>query len=170
MYKEITSLMVHEWRKLIICNFETGNAIWINPQSRRVKRFSIAGGVNRYGYVSLRILGEPFLLHRVLWAMRHGYLSGSNQIDHVNCERSDNRMCNLRIASNSENMMNTKLRSTNTSGFKGVWFDKQQSLWIAEIWKDGVKHRVGKFSSAEEASRHLESVRKKYHRNFSRSN
>lgn len=110
MYREITKEMVLSWSNLILCNFDTGDIFWINPLSRRVKRFSKSISMTPYGYMDIGINGSRFLSHRVIWAMRHNGLSASLQIDHINCIRSDNRISNLRLATNSQNMMNTKLR------------------------------------------------------------
>lgn len=72
-------------------------------------------------------------------------------IDHINGVKTDNRLSNLRLASRSQNMANTGLRSTNKSGVKGVCWDKQSGRWDARIWKDGVAHRIGYFDDLDQA-------------------
>lgn len=169
MYREITKEMVISWRDLILCNFDTGDIFWVNPPSNRVKIFSKAISTTSCGYMDIGINGSRFLSHRVIWAMRHNGLSASLQIDHINCIRTDNRISNLRLATNSQNMMNTKLRSTNSSGYKGVWFDKTNSTWVGEVWVNKKKHRVGRFSSPQDAAMAVEQKRAELHGKFFRS-
>lgn len=70
-------------------------------------------------------------------------------VDHINNNGLDNRRSNLRPASKSLNSLNSKTRSDNTSGYKGVSFS--HGKYVAEISKDGKRHYLGRFSTPEDA-------------------
>lgn len=72
-------------------------------------------------------------------------------VDHINGNRFDNRKCNLRICTNQENNFNTIKKTTNTSGYKGVWFDKDRNKWVSEIKCNNIKVFLGRFNIIEDA-------------------
>ena len=76
-----------------------------------------------------------------------------DQIDHVNGDRSDNRFCNLREATNSQNQANRRCEATSTSGVKGVSWDRRCRRWQAQISINGKPKHLGGFTSKEEAAR-----------------
>lgn len=71
--------------------------------------------------------------------------------DHINQDRSDNRKDNLRNVTHSENLFNTGMRSTNTSGFKGVSFDKINQRWVAYISYEKKSRNLGSFKIKDQA-------------------
>jgi hypothetical protein len=87
------------------------------------------------------------LMHRFILDAPKGV-----SVDHINGNTLDNRKINLRLCSHAENMANRKLHKNNTSGYKGVYFDKATSKWCAEIKKNGVKIRIGRYQSILEAA------------------
>lgn len=95
-------------------------------------------GNHNTGYKWGRIFGRPYLAHRVIWKLVHGY-DPAEQIDHINGDRSDNRISNLREASALENGKNGGMRRNNSSGYKGVCWVKRDRRWAAAITSDG-KH------------------------------
>lgn len=104
----------------------------------------------RNGYLAGQIGGRGYLQHRVIWKLVHG--TEPEQIDHINGDRTDNRLANLRAASNSLNLCNRKLSSNNTSGVNGVYWSRQKSRWAAEVVVDGVKRHLGFFDRIEDAA------------------
>lgn len=74
-------------------------------------------------------------------------------VDHINCNKSDNRLENLRFATGSENQQNRVLNLNNTSGVKGVNFDRKSGKWLARIQIDGIRVHLGLFNTKEEAAR-----------------
>jgi len=88
----------------------------------------------------------------VLWALTYNEWPEFD-IDHINGIRHDNRIENLRAVSRSENLKNVRLRDENTSGFTGVYWAADRNKWRAEICSDGVKIKIGSFSTLEEAVR-----------------
>lgn len=90
--------------------------------------------------------GDTVLLHRFIAAI------GDNQVDHWDNFELNNRRYNLRVCTPSQNCANTRKKSTNTSGFKGVSFSKQARRWKGTIMRHGKNKHLGYFDSAEEAA------------------
>jgi hypothetical protein len=103
-------------------------------------------------------------MHRVI--LPHSYL----EIDHADGNVGNNQKSNLRIATHSENMRNRKLQKNNTSGYKGVWFNKKRMRFIASIKINGVSKTVGWAYTAEEAGRIYDLFAKKIYGKFARTN
>ncbi len=72
-------------------------------------------------------------------------------IDHINRNKLDNRMENLRVCTQKENVHNSTIRKNNTSGTPGVFFDKKVRRWRTQIYKDGKCRHVGIFDSYDDA-------------------
>jgi hypothetical protein len=93
------------------------------------------------------------------------------EVDHINGDTLDNRKCNLRICSRSENLRNASLSGDSTSGFKGVW--KKQTgrrQWVAAIYKEGKNRFLGSFASKEEAASRYDKEATRLYGNFARLN
>lgn len=88
-------------------------------------------------------------------------------IDHINGNKSDNRIGNLRLATFSENSWNAGKRSDNTSGYKGVSFDKSRGLWAAYINAYGKRKYLGRFRLIEDAYMAYEKASIDIHGDFS---
>lgn len=73
------------------------------------------------------------------------------QVDHIDNDRLNNRKSNLRLCTNQENQINVPKQKNNSSGFKGVWFDKSREKWVAEIRHNKIKVQLGRFSNYNEA-------------------
>jgi hypothetical protein len=86
-------------------------------------------------------------LHRLIMNEPEGF-----DIDHVNGNKLDNLRSNLRICSRQENNYNRGVRSDNTTGFRGVWFDKRTGRFRCEIKKEGKKYSLGTYKTAAEAA------------------
>jgi hypothetical protein len=102
------------------------------------------------GYRVGRIDDVLYVAHRVIWAMTHGR-DPSEDIDHSNGDRGDNRLSNLREATRSENLCNRPTPPANTSGHKGVFLDKRTGKWRAHIKKNRVMQNLGSFDRLEDA-------------------
>lgn len=89
-------------------------------------------------------------LHRVVWLIMTGEWPQS-LIDHRNLDGLDNRWCNLREATKSQNSQNTKIRRDNKSGYKGVFFVPQRGMWRADIRLPHVRKHLGFFDDPAEA-------------------
>jgi hypothetical protein len=94
----------------------TGVFAW-RSGSRAPRGF--AGTPTRQGYIQIQLMGKLYLAHRLAWLMTHGEWPPED-IDHINGDKADNRIANLRQASRSQNLANTRLRRDNRVGVKGV--------------------------------------------------
>lgn len=90
------------------------------------------------------------------------------QIDHVNGNRLDNRICNLRDATHAENQRNSKRPKSNTSGIKGVYWDKRSKKWGAHIRFGNKMLNLGRFSEKEDAAAAYKLAALKYHGDFAK--
>nr|WP_282097566.1 HNH endonuclease [Luteibacter sp. SG786] len=111
------------------------------------------GTVNVHGYRVIRLSDKgcfKFLYaHRIAWFMAHGAWP-IHDIDHINGDKSDNRLCNLREATRAQNLSNLGKRANNSTGFKGVF--KAKMRWKAQIQIRGKAVYLGQFGTREEAS------------------
>ena len=90
------------------------------------------------------------LYYEVLKIKRPG-IANEAVVDHINGDPLDNRKCNLRVVTQAENLLNKEILSNNTSGFLGVWFDENRSLWAAEIKIEKKKCYLGRYKSRADA-------------------
>lgn len=149
-------------RQLLDYDPATGELRWkprtaeIAGDGGRAKQFNsaLAGKpamtANSNGYRVGGILGTQYLAHRVIWAMHYGRWPETH-VDHINGDRMDNRICNLREATFSQNNMNRGAQINNTSGFKGVSWHKRANCWRADIRKNGKQIHLGSFGTREAA-------------------
>lgn len=134
-----------ELKEMLQYDSETGLFVW--KQGQRTGSF--AGATLPEGYLTIRINKKRFLLHRLAWIYVHGDVE-VEFIDHVNGIRSDNRICNLRMASLEVNAQN---RSTYAGkAVKGCYVNKY-GRWTARIRiQNGKQITIGKFDTEEEAT------------------
>ena len=111
---------------LLEYNPDTGELTW-RISSGKAKRSSVAGCVIK-GYRKIGIQGRYFPAHRLAWLIHHG-VDPVSDLDHINGDRDDNRIANLRIATQSQNMHNRRADKDNTSGYKGVCCNRLYS-WL----------------------------------------
>lgn len=123
---------------------------------------------NSRGYLSGRIFNKGYLAHRVCFAMYHGYWP-TGEIDHVDGNPSNNLIENLREVTSSENSMNMKRHSHNTSGVNGVYFEGFTNRWVASAEKGG-KRVKKRFPTKEGAIKHRDelSLELGFHENHGR--
>jgi len=146
------------------CGSQRGNAARWNSRYALKDALTVK---QRDGYFQGIILGRSYLAHRVIWAVHFGSWP-SQQIDHINGNRADNRIENLREVSSSENSQNSKKRKDNTSGFKGVSFDTRSGRWQAQIMKQGKSFHLGFYNAPEEASKAYIAASNRLHGEFAR--
>lgn len=116
-----------------------------------VKAGSVTGSKTKKGYLLIRADKKAHLAHRLAWFWMTGQWP-AHQIDHRNLKKDDNRWKNLRQATNADNHLNRGKNRNNTSGYKGVSFDKKTGRYAAYLNSKGKKHRfLGYFDFPEEA-------------------
>lgn len=156
-----TKITQAELKKLLHYDPETGIF------TRRIRRSNRPAGVvvgswDMMGYLTIWCLGKSHKSHRLAWL----YMTGSwpeRHIDHINGVPHDNRWCNLRQAEVCENMWNARIASTNTSGIKGVCWDRLRQKWKARFRVNGRVCNVGRFETREEAADAVRKAREKHH-------
>lgn len=148
-------------RQLISYNENTGEAFWrwrdisYFPDERAQKiwntRFANQkiGRLGSGGYLYVTIFKQVYLLHRVVYAIKHGEYPQTT--DHINGDKADNRAVNLRSVTNAENGRNSKRSTRNTSGHVGVGWAKADKRWWAAIKVDYKRIGLGQFKTKEEA-------------------
>lgn len=117
---------------------------WKNKVGERI------GYIHSRGYVHVNIKGMVYKEHILVWNYFNGDVPNDMQIDHIDGNRSNNRIENLRICSSFDNQHNRKKNKNNTSGYKGV--TKVKNRWTAEIMCNSTKHRLGIFDTKELAA------------------
>ena len=120
--------------------FNTWNIRYSNKQ---------AGCLRTDGYLAVMVLGVLYLTHRIIWVWWHGEMP--KNIDHINGIPSDNRIENLRSVTNAENHKNLSIRTDNTSGTIGVFWNKASKKWLAQISIKGKNTHLGCFSDKNKA-------------------
>jgi hypothetical protein len=146
---------------------ETGNLIWkIKPSSRghHVKAGDIAGTLKSHGYLCVGINYNSYRAHRLIFLMHKGYLPKT--IDHINGDKLDNRIENLRAATVGQNQHNRRTNANNTSGYKGVSWNKALKKWTARITLERKIIHLGYFANVEEAAEVVRKAREELHGDF----
>jgi hypothetical protein len=117
----------------------------------------------RVHYPSTRAnqVAKIFLMHRILAFADRGY-----QVDHINGDKLDNQKSNLRLCNASQNQSNRRLQSNNTSGYKGVHYNKPQNNWRARVVVNRKTINLGGFSTPELAAEAYNLKAKELHGEF----
>ena len=118
-------------------------------------------------YVKVGFNGREYPAHRLIWWLVYGSLP-DRFIDHINGDKSDNRLVNLRLATDAENKRNVGMRKHNTSGFKGVTWDSVNQKWLAHATLNGKGVHLGRHSTKEAAAIAYRDFSKEHHGEFYR--
>ncbi len=134
-YDADTGIAVWKWRRDVP---DRVNTRWAGKP---------VGGLDKQGYLVVGIRYRSYKLHRIIWLIQTGEWPPED-VDHCNRIAGDNRWCNLREATRSENSANSRARR---SGPKGVTWYAARRKWRAQIRKDGVNHWLGDHKTEEGA-------------------
>ncbi len=121
-------------------------------------------GTVRKGYIRIGVDSKIYSAHRLAFTLMGE--PEPEQIDHINGIKDDNRWCNLRACTQTQNQWNTSKRQTNTTGYKNVYYRKQRNKYLAKVsTNDGLKY-LGSFDTAEEANEVATKARQQHHEEF----
>lgn len=120
------------------------------------------------GYKRTSFKGRTLYLHRIVWFLAHGSDPYPKLIDHIDMDRSNNHPSNLRLCSQSQNKRNAGPSANNTTGYKGVFWQKSAKKWFVQVRHKGKQHYGGLFDTAEGANRAAITLREKLHGDFAR--
>ena len=153
--------------EILSYDYDSGNFTWKSPTNRSIRVGDIAGTVTDMDYIQIGVLGKLYLAHRLAWLYVYGYFP--TEIDHINRNKADNRILNLREVTHSENQKNQKMNSKNTSGFTGV-YKHRNGKWVAQIQVGGKSINLGYFHKIENAvaTRKNAEIKYKFHKNHGR--
>lgn len=142
---------------------EAGDLIW-KAKGRGITNGAIVGCATTEGYRQVTINAKSYLVHRVVFLLHKGYLPKT--LDHINGDRADNRIENLRPVTANQNQHNRKLNSNNTSGYKGVSWCKSRNKWKAAVRLESKRINLGSFDNLEEAAEAARAAREELHGDY----
>ena len=142
-------------RSLLDYDQKTGSFVWkARPGSSSFKKSMVgkaAGSAHSSGYLAISLHGKKYLAHHLAWVHFYGSWPPA-YIDHINLNKRDNRIANLRLATPGQNSANASLRCDNTSGYLGVRFEPRRKKWIAVLHHEGKTRQLGSFATPEMAA------------------
>lgn len=151
-------------KELLHYDETTGLFTWLVAR-QGVRSCAVAGHLSQNGYIVIRIDGRIHKAHRLAWLYFYGNFPPA-EIDHIDRRRANNSITNLRPATSSENKMNAHMQSNNSSGFKGVSWDKRDRKWRAYAGLNGKQKSLGYFATAEAAAESYQAFARQHHGEF----
>lgn len=147
-HEELSKIFIYDGR----------NLLWRNTLGPKIIKNKKAGFINDSGYIVVGYKNKLYRAHRIIYYMLTG-INSTEQIDHLNKDRIDNRIENLRISNQSSNQINAGIKSNNKSGVTGVCYDKSRGKWVVQIQdknKKSIRKRFLSFRDAVEYRYKLE--------------
>jgi hypothetical protein len=134
--------------------------------NNRNKLHEEAGWLGVNGYRCVSILSKTYLVHRIIYFMF--YNKFPKYVDHIDGDRLNNDIKNLREATNAQNNWNTGIRKNNTSGIKGVYWDTKYKSWHAQCFVNSKNYFLGRYEDIDDAETAVKAFRTKHHGEFAR--
>lgn len=159
-YKELTRARLKE---VVHYNENTGEMLWIKPTSARVKIGDKVGNNDGKGYLQTCIDGRRYRVHRLVWLWVYGVFP-TYHIDHIDRDRTNNKLSNLRDLPQALNNQNIGVTRANTSGFLGVSWSKEMRKWEARISINNKTRVIGYFDKPENASNAYRLAKQTHHK------
>jgi len=145
--------------------YKDGDLYW-QKSSKGTKKDAKAGWKSKT-CIQIEFNQKNYKAHRVIFLLHYGYLP--KIIDHIDGNPHNNKIENLREATQSQNLMNAKLRKNNTSGFKGVSFLENKKKWLAQADLNKKHYYLGIFDTKEQAINAANEFRKQHFKDFFRA-
>lgn len=157
----MTTLTQERLKELLNYDPETGVFTWKVRPARRVQIGDAAGHFGTHGYRYLKLKQIRYCEHRLVWFYVHGVWP-KHEIDHIDGDKANNRIANLRDVTRSVNVQNRRsAQGNNLCGFLGVQLNGKN--WSARIQTDGQVLRLGTFGTPEEAHQVYLAAKRKLH-------
>ena len=148
--------------------YDNGNLIWMGEDSRKRKKGKILGTKGNHGYLSCLINKKLYLNHRIVFAIHHGnFPERGMTVDHIDGNKLNNKIENLRIATYSQNLSN-KISYNNTSGAKGVVWNPLNKNWRVRIDYKKKAFNIGSFKCFDKAVEACKTARNTIHQEFAK--
>ena len=155
----LTQEFLHE-----LFEYRDGDLFWKISPAKNVKKNSLAGGIGRNGYKRTSINKQGYLIHRIIFLMNKGHLP--EFLDHIDGNKLNNKIENLRPATRSENGYNIGARSHGSSGYKNVSWHKGDQTWNVVITVNKKNKHFGSFKNINDAIARAYQVRKEVCKEF----
>ncbi len=137
-------------KELLHYNPETGLFTWLARGGSRRRAGDVAGSVKKDGYRYIGLCGERFLAHRLAWFYQHGEWP-TDEVDHKNRARDDNRISNIRAATRAQNAINLGPRRNSTADSAGAYYRPKLGKWVSQISDRGKTRYLGLFTTEASA-------------------
>lgn len=138
-------------REIFAYDPDSGYLHWRISPKWGIRAGDKVGYMHKSGYVATKFKRDQYLVHRIVWLIEFGYFP-TVDIDHINRDRSDNRIINLRLATRAQNAQNCVTRRIGNSGVPGVSWHKQSKKWRASIKANGEHIHLGGFDCLDDAA------------------
>lgn len=150
-------------------NFETGEILWVKYPKKynKVNKPKEAGSLHYSGYRIICLMNKQYMAHRLIWAVYYNKWP-DGFLDHVDGNKSNNCINNLRLATRFQNGYNIGPKKISQSGYKNVQWDKDTNKWRVRVRVDGVRHHVGRFEKIDDAINSAKKFMLEYHKEFAK--
>jgi hypothetical protein len=138
--------LINEWFE-----YKRGRLFWIKSPNQFYKAGMPASTSGARGYRAIRLKGKSYREHRLIWILHFGEIPEGLEIDHIDRNRSNNNIENLRVVTHAQNVANSSVRNTSKSGIRGVSKTKT-GKWVARITTGLHYLHLGTFDTKEEAA------------------
>ena len=158
----MTKPTVERLKELLHYEPETGAFTWRVKRGGGIVAGDDAGAIDGNGYLHIKIDGKTRKAHRLAWLYIHGEWPETS-LDHMNRDKLDNRISNLRLATCAQNQQNCKIRKDSTSNVTGVQWHKHHQKWQARIQFNKQEIHLGYFGQFDEAVDARKTAERQYH-------
>lgn len=150
-------------REYISYDAATGKLYWIKKPCRKIRVGQLSGSKCAGEYLAFRLFGVRYLNHQYIWEMHNGAIPEGMLVDHINRDKHDNRIENLRLATPSQNSANS-----NRFGNRNCYWNPRVNKWQVRVQYKGKHYHAGRyFSDIVEAREYAQQLRNKVHAEFS---
>lgn len=133
--------------------------VWVQPKAKRCKVGSTAGSLTSHGYWVVVLNYKKHYAHRLVWELTYGTIPPNMQVDHIDRDRGNNKLSNLRLVSLQDNNLNKDVYSTNKTGVRNVHLNSK-GTYTAQVKYRGKVHSKN-FHCLEEAKLWVLATRKR---------